>query len=122
MWFLYLDMGSIWCTKYFKYSYILVNEIICEDLMKITQIIVEIWTHLFLWISLKIAKLRYRHYYYFCILGDVALNYHHTKFGDNCKSQSGYMDKTVKKLLTGGQKSASSLKMDLDGELVVERN
>ena len=30
------------------------------------------------------------------------------------------MDKTVKKLLTGGQKSASSLKMDL--ELVVERN
>ena len=32
-----------------------------------------------------------------CILGDVALNYHHTKFGDNCKSQSGYMDKIVKK-------------------------
>ena len=32
------------------------------------------------------------------------------------------MDKTVKKLLTGGQKPASSLKMDLDGELVVERN
>ena len=28
------------------------------------------------------------------------------------------MDKTVK--ITGGQKSASSLKMDLDGELVVE--
>ena len=26
----------------------LVNEIICEDLMKITQIIVEIWAHLFL--------------------------------------------------------------------------
>ena len=87
------------------------NEIICEDLMKITQIIAEIWTHLVLWISLKIAKLRYRHYYYFCILGDVALNYHHTKFGDNCKSQSGYMDKTVKKRLTGGQKSASSLKI-----------
>ena len=39
-----------------------------------------------------------------------------------CKTQSGYMDKTVKKLLTGCQKSASSLKMDLDGELVVERN
>ena len=97
------------------------NEIICIDLMIITQIIVEIWAHLFLWISLKIAKLRYRHYYYFRLLGDVALNYHHTKFGDNCNSQSGYMDKTVKKLLTG-QKSASSLKMDLDGELVVERN
>ena len=32
------------------------------------------------------------------------------------------MDKTVKKLLTGGQKSIPSLKMDLDGELVVERN
>ena len=32
------------------------------------------------------------------------------------------MDKTVKKLITGGQKSASNLKMDLDGELVVERN
>ena len=28
------------------------------------------------------------------------------------------MDKTVKKLLTGGQKPASSLRMDLDGELV----
>ena len=36
------------CTKYFKYSYILVNEIICKDLMKMTQIIVEIWAHLFL--------------------------------------------------------------------------
>ena len=32
------------------------------------------------------------------------------------------MDKTVKKLLTESQKSAPSLKMDLDGELVVERN
>ena len=31
------------------------------------------------------------------------------------------MDKTVK-LSTGGQRSASSLRMDLDGELVVERN
>ena len=71
------------------------NKIICEDLMKITQIIVEIWTHLFLRISLKIAKLRDRHYGYFCILGDVALNYHPTKFGSNCKRQCGYMDKTV---------------------------
>ena len=42
MWFLYLDMGSIWCNKYFKYSYILAEKIICEDIMKITQIIVEI--------------------------------------------------------------------------------
>ena len=32
------------------------------------------------------------------------------------------MEKTVKNLLTGCQKSAYSLKMDLDGELVVERN
>ena len=32
------------------------------------------------------------------------------------------MDKTVKKLLTGGHKLASSLRMDLDGELIVERN
>ena len=32
------------------------------------------------------------------------------------------MDKTIKKLLTGGQKLASSLRMDLDGELIVERN
>ena len=36
------------------------NKIICEDLIKMTQIFVEIWTHLFLCISLKIAKLRYR--------------------------------------------------------------
>ena len=63
------------------------NEIICEDLMKITQITMEIWAHLFLWISLKIAKLRDRHYHYFCILEDVALNYHPTKFGDNCEKQ-----------------------------------
>ena len=32
------------------------------------------------------------------------------------------MDKTVKKLSTGGQKLASSLRMDLDGELVAECN
>ena len=32
------------------------------------------------------------------------------------------MDKTVKKDLTGGQKLASSLRMDVDGELLVERN
>ena len=85
------------CTKYFKYGYILVNKIICEDLMKITQIFVEIWTHLYLRISLKIDKLRYRHYYYFCILGDVALNYHPTKSGSNCKRQCGYMDKLLRK-------------------------
>ena len=29
------------------------------------------------------------------MLGDVVLNYHPTKFGDNCKTQCGYMDKTV---------------------------
>ena len=91
-WFLYLDMGSIWCTKD---SDILVNEIICEDLMKITQIFVEIWTHLFWWISLKIAKLRYQHYYYFCILRNVALNYHPTKFGDNYKTQCWNTSKTI---------------------------
>ena len=53
---------------------------------------------------------------------DVALNYRPTNFGSNCKRQCGYMGKTVKNLLTGGQKLASSLRMDLDGELVVERN
>ena len=90
--------GKLWCTKYFKYSYILVHEIICEDLMKITQIIVEIWPHLFLWISLKIAKLHYKHYYYLCMVEDVALNCHHTKFGNNCKTQCRNMDKIVKKL------------------------
>ena len=47
-----------------------------EDLMKITQICVEIWRQ----ISLKIAKLRDRHYCYSCILRDVVLNY-------NCKTQ-----------------------------------
>ena len=71
--------------------------------MKIKQIIVEIWTHLFLRISLKIAKLRYIHYYYFCILGDVALNYH-----------VDIWTRLLIKLLTGGQKLA--------GELVVGRN
>ena len=42
-----------------------------EDLMKIIQIIVGIWVHLF---------------YYFFILGDVALNYHPTKYGDSCET------------------------------------
>ena len=60
-------------------------------------------------------------YYYFCIFGDVALNYHPTKFGSNCKT-CGYMDNTVNKRLTGGQILVSSLRMELDGELVVERN
>ena len=40
----------------------------------------------------------------------------------NYKTQYGYMDKTVQKLLTGDQKLSSSLRMDLDGEIVVERN
>ena len=31
--------------------------------------------------------LRDRDYYYFCISRDVALKYHPTKFGDNCKTQ-----------------------------------
>ena len=68
------------------------DKIICEDLMKITPIFV-------LRISLKIAKLRYRRYYNFGILGDVALKYHPTKFVSNCKTQCGYMDKTVKKYI-----------------------
>ena len=55
-------------------------------------------------------------------MADVALNYQPTKFGSNCKRQCGYMEKTVKKRLTGGQKLASNLRMDLDGELVAERN
>ena len=48
----------------------------------------------------------------------VALNFHPTKFGSNCRRLCGYMDKTGKRLLTGGQKLSSSLRMDLGGELV----
>ena len=96
------------------------------------------------------------HCYYFCILGDVSLNYHPIKFGSNCKTQCGYTDKTgpptplfgeglnfkkkgtkwkwgssgvlsppaggPAKLLTGDEKLVSSLRMDLDGESLVERN
>ena len=40
--------GKHLCNKYFKYSYILAQKIICEDITKMTQIIVKIWTHLFL--------------------------------------------------------------------------
>ena len=88
----------------------LVNGIICEDLMKITQIIVEIWAHLLSWINLKIAKLHDRHYYYFCILEDVALNYHHTKFGVNCKMQCWNMSKTINWML----RTCPSLRMGSD--------
>ena len=56
------------------------------------------------------------------MLGDVSLNNYPTKFGSNCKRQCGYMDKTTKKLLTGGQKLASCLRVDLEGELLVEHN
>ena len=53
---------------------------------------------------------------------DVALSYHPTTFGNNCETQCGNMGKTVENLLTGGHKPASSLKMDLDGELMSEYN
>ena len=38
------------------------------------------------------------------------------------KGSVGIWTKLLKELLTGGQKLASSLRMDLYGELVVERN
>ena len=41
----------------------------------------------FLRITLKIAKLHYKHYYPICMMEDIDLNYHPTKFGDNCKMQ-----------------------------------
>ena len=64
--------------------------------MKITQIIVEIWAHFVLMNKFKkIAKLRDKHYYYFCILSDVALKYHPTMFGDNCKTQCWNMSKII---------------------------
>ena len=97
MWFLYLGIGSVLCTEYLKCGYILVNEVMCEDLMKITQLIVEIWAHLFWWISVRIAKLHYKNYYYFCTVEDVVLNYNRTKFGNNGKTQYRNMDKIVKK-------------------------
>ena len=53
---------------------------------------------------------------------DIDLNYHLTKFGDNCKTQCGNMGKTIENLLTGGHKLASSLRMDIDREIIVERN
>ena len=43
--FLYLGIGAFDVLNILN-SYILVNKIICEDLMKITQIFVEIWTQL----------------------------------------------------------------------------
>ncbi len=96
------------------------NEIICESLMKTAQIFGEIWAHLFLEINLKIAKLPYQLYRYFCTVEHVALTYHPAKFGNNCKTQSGNMDKSVRKPLTGGENFASSLWLGLDGELLVE--
>ena len=109
--------GKHLCTKYFRYSCMLVNETICEDLMKITQIIVEIWAHLFLWISLKIAKLRYNHYYYFCTVEDVALYYHHTKFGNNCKTQGWNMDKSLIRMPKIGPPVIYSLRMGLHDKI-----
>ena len=53
---------------------------------------------------------------------DAAGNYHLAKFGNNCKTRCGNMDRNVKKTLTGGEKLASSLSMGLDGELIVQSN
>ena len=51
-----------------------------------------------------------KHYYYFCRLGNVALNYHPTKFGIDCKTQCGYMDKTVKKTANWRPETCRQLK------------
>ena len=93
--FLYLRIGSILCTKYFIYSYVLIWKGICENLMNITQITGEIWTLLILWITLKIARLRHQNYYYFCIVEEVTHSYCLAKFLYNWKKQWGNMDKTV---------------------------
>ena len=87
--------GSHLMGYIFKYSYILVIETICEDVVKITRIIVEIWAHLLLWRSLKIAKLRYAYYYSFWIVVDIVLNYHSTKFGNNWKKHGWNIDKNL---------------------------
>ena len=68
--------------KIFKYNYIWPIETIREDLVKITQIIVEICAHLLLWRSLKVAKLRYAYYYSFSIGVDIVLSYRSTMFGN----------------------------------------
>ena len=52
----------------------------------------------------------------------VAVNYHLTKFGCNCCTQCGNMNKTVKNISTGGHKLPSSLRVGLNGELIVEYN
>ena len=61
-------------------------ETICEDLVKITRLIVEIWAHMLLCKTLEIAKLRYTYYYSFCIGVDIVLSYHPTKFGNHWKT------------------------------------
>ena len=61
------------------------NEIICEDLIKNTNNCGIMGTFV-LMNKFKNSQLRDRQYNYFCILRDVALNYHPTKFGDNCKT------------------------------------
>ena len=93
--FLYLRIGSILWTKYFIYGYIIVNEVMCEDLENIMQIIGEIWAYLFLWIIYKIARWRTQNYCYFCIVEDATHSYCLAKFRYNCKTQWGNMDKIV---------------------------
>ena len=93
--FLYLRIGSILCTKYFIYSYILVRKGMCEYLMNITQIIGEIWALLLLWITLKMARWQYQNSFYFCIVEGAILSYHSTKCGYNRKTQYENMGKIV---------------------------
>ena len=93
--FLYLRIGSILWTKYFIYGYIIVNEVMCEDLENIIQIIGEIWAHLLLWITYKIARLLITDYCYFCIVEDATHSYCLAKFRYNWNTQWGNMDKIV---------------------------
>ena len=108
--FLYLRIGSILWTKYFIYGYIIVNEVMCEDLENIIQIIGEIWAHLLLWITYKIARLLITDYCYFCIVEDATHSYCLAKFRYNSKTQWGNMDTFV-------WLKAGNLRMGLDGKI-----
>ena len=94
--FLYLRVVNLPFFKYLTYTYILVREIMCENIIKITQIFVEIWAYLLLSISFKIATLRYKNDFYFCRVTDITPDYHLTKFGSHCLIQCRNMKTNLK--------------------------
>ena len=109
-------------TKYFRELYSLVNGEICTDFKKFGKVVLEIQAILLLQTNVEMFKLPDRNYFRFCRMVGIGLAHHITEVGVNQSTLCGNMDAIVRNMLTGGQNWPPVLRIDLDGELIVERN